>query len=247
MRPITHLVASCLAALRSAATLPAGGLRIVSYHAVGTELPFAHYGISIDAGSWREQILLMKQDVVPLRPGSSGVALTFDDGYADLLTNVIPLLVELSLPVTLFLTVDHVRTGAPLYLRRDDVASLAALPNVTIGAHGVSHRRLTSCSDADLERELVESRKLLEDWTQREITALAYPHGAVDRRVRDAAEAAGYRIGCTTRFGLNREARDPLLLCRTEIIASDSPRDVERKLAGAWDWWAWRHRDPASV
>ena len=239
MRKATHAIASRLSGLRALLPGRGGGLRILSYHAVGSVLPHRHDGISVEPARWREQVLSIAP-AVALDPALSGIALTFDDGYADFRDVVVPALADLGLPATLFVTVEYAESGSGLYLTRQDVAALARLPNVTVGSHGLSHRRLTECGDAALRLELGESRRILEGWTGSPVTAIAYPHGAVDRRVRDAAEEAGYRIGCTTRFGRNDARTDPLLLRRVEILAADSPRDFRAKVTGAWDWWGVR-------
>jgi peptidoglycan/xylan/chitin deacetylase (PgdA/CDA1 family) len=104
----------------------------------------------------------------------------------------------------------------------------------------VSHARLVECPDATLRNELADSRSYLEDLLQRPVTTLSYPHGAADRRVRDAAEAAGYELAACSRFGTNRGDRDPLLLLRTDIWSVDGLDVFRSKVAGNWDWMGWR-------
>jgi len=123
--------------------------------------------------------------------------------------------------------------------------AMAAFPGVAIGSHGVTHVRLTECDDAALRRELVASRCYLEDRLGRAVTALSYPHGAVDRRVRDAAVAAGYTLGFCSRFDVNTAQRDAMLLCRTDVHGHDSLRVFRQKLDGDWDWLRWRPQDLA--
>jgi hypothetical protein len=88
---------------------------------------------------------------------------------------------------------------------------------------------------------------VLEDLLGRPVIALAYPHGSVDHRVRQAAAAAGYQLGACSRSDVNTAGRDPLLLCRTEVVGADSQRVFSQKLNGAWDWTRWRSPDPASA
>ena len=174
------------------------------------------------------------------------LAVTFDDGYRDVLTKAAPLLVEKKIPFTLFATTDFIRSGSPLYLNEAELKELSRLPGAGIGSHGKTHRRLTSLYDRVLKEDLAASRKNLEDLLGKPVTMLSYPHGAVDRRVRDAAQEAGYTLGATSRYGLNLPGRDPLLLCRTEIVAWDEVEDLELKAKGHWDWYSLRHPDPAA-
>jgi len=182
-------------------------------------------------------------------PSDSGleVAVTFDDGYKDNLYTAAPVLLKHRIPFTVFVTSSFVQRGQPEYLTESELKDLAALPGVAVGSHGATHARLAECDDRTLWRELVESRQYLEDVIGRPITAMSYPHGSASLRVRDAVKRAGYSLGACSRFDINRSGRDPLLLCRTEIVCADSERIFLQKLRGAWDWYRWRSRDPASI
>ena len=131
------------------------------------------------------------------------------------------------------------------FLAPAEVRELASMPGATIGSHGATHTPLTELDDRALRNELIASKSELENITGRAVNAISYPHGAVDRRVREAAVAAGYTIGACSRFDINSPGRDPLLLCRTDIHAGDSLRIFRQKLHGDWDWYKWRNRDPA--
>jgi peptidoglycan/xylan/chitin deacetylase (PgdA/CDA1 family) len=174
------------------------------------------------------------------------VAVTFDDGYRDNLTVAAPVLQQHRIPFTVFVCTGFMRDASGNFLTSAELRELAALPGVTIGSHGATHTPLTGLDDQALRNELVASKSELEDATGRAVNAISYPHGAVDRRVRDAAAAAGYKIGACSRFDINDATRDPLLLCRTDIHGNDSVRVFRQKLRGDWDWYRWRSTDPAA-
>ena len=171
-----------------------------------------------------------------IRDGTTGVVLTFDDGFRDILDVAAPLLEEANIPYTVFVTPDFAMSGDPRYLHPDDLKILASFPGAGIGAHGKSHRRLTECDAAALVSELRGSRAWLEDLLGREVDTMSYPHGAVDERVRDAAQNAGYRLAATSCFAPANFAEDPLRLARIDIWAQDCERDLRTKLDGHWDW-----------
>jgi peptidoglycan/xylan/chitin deacetylase (PgdA/CDA1 family) len=233
---------------------PRRGLRVLTYHAVGLALERDPYGNSISKERFAEHVRLLASLRVPWPPARFGPAgsepalcVTFDDGFRDTLTEAAPLLVETGIPFMLFATADFIRRGEAPYLDAGQLRALAALPGASIGSHGLTHKVLTTLSDADLAEELSASRRWLEDLLGRPVESLSYPHGAVDRRVRDAAEAAGYRLGATSRWGANEPERDPLLLCRTEVTAWDTAQDLRAKIDGHWDWYAIRHPDPQAA
>lgn len=231
------------------------GLRILCYHAVGTLLPEDPYGLSIAPPLFQAQMELLAEgrfgSVVALGQArleepKPQVCLTFDDGYRDALTRVAPLLARLGLPFTVCVTPELIRGGEERYLDLPRLQELSAFPGAEIGAHGLSHLRLADCDDQTLERELSESKAWLENELGKAVTVMTYPHGSVDRRVRQAAAQAGYRRAGCSRYGLNAPGRDPLLLCRTEIISWDDAATFAQKTLGGWDWYRFRHRDPAA-
>ena len=124
---------------------------------------------------------------------------------------------------------------------------MADLPGVTIGSHGATHIPLAECDDSTLWREVYGSRCSLEAILGRSVTAISYPHGSVNCRVLNAVRQAGYTVGACSRFDVNDHSRNPLLLCRTEVVASDSERVFMQKLHGAWDWKRFIEKDPATA
>ena len=231
------------------------GLRILMYHAVGSVVDDDRRGLYSIAPHLFEQHLdllmdrhakqLVSLDSHALVGDESCIALTFDDGYRDNLVIAAPLLAARSIPFAVFVSTGAVSARQGGFLDPQELQELGRIPGARIGSHGVSHRRLTECDNHQLRNELVGSKAYLEDLLGKSVDAVSYPHGAVDRRVRDAAEAAGYLLGATSRFDVNLAGRDPLLLSRAEIWRDDDLACLEQKLRGDWDWYRWRHDDPA--
>ena len=234
---------------------PSDGLRVLMYHAIGTPALGDKQGLfSLSPECFRQHMALLAGwaqgrvvdfDEAALRGAGCRVAITFDDGYLDNLEVAAPILGELGLPFTVFVTSEFVRSGKAGFLSPIGLRALAELPGAQIGAHGANHVPLTQCDETTLRSELTSSRLYLEDVLGREVLTLAYPYGAVDCRVRDAALAAGYQLGACSRAGINLPERDPLLLGRTEIVSFDSQRVFAQKLNGYWDWYRWRSQDVA--
>ena len=98
---------------------------------------------------------------------------------------------------------------------------------VEIGSHTVSHPILTTTDDAQLGRELRDSRARLEAELGHAVELFCYPNGVFDERVRRETASAGYRCAVTTEPGLNeRRAADPLTLRRVPA-ESDLPHFVQ--------------------
>ncbi|MBK9444597.1 MAG: polysaccharide deacetylase family protein [Betaproteobacteria bacterium] len=224
------------------------------FHAIGSPALEDRQGLfSIKPDLFREHLAVLAEKggrVVPFSPAvlaSEGprLSITFDDGYRDNLEVAAPMLAELGLPFTVFVPSEFVRQKRPGFMTPEMLRRLAALPGACVGAHGAGHVKLTDCDDSQLQSELVSSRYYLEDVLGAPVETMAYPYGAVDQRVRNATEAAGYVLAACSHAGLNDGRRDPLLIRRTEILSHDKARFFCQKLDGHWDWYRWRTPDPA--
>ena len=238
-------------------SIPARGLRILLYHSVGPRLECDRYGTSIATELFRCQMATLQHtesvNPVPLNSslyrgsGKPQVAVTFDDGYRDNLYNAAPILADLGIPFTVFIVPGYVKNSNSYYLTASELKELASIHGCTVGSHGMNHVPLIGLPDGALIRELKDSRRWLEDMLSKPVNLLAYPHGSANQKVRDAAASFGYTVGVCSRSGINQKDRDPLMLCRTEILGCDDLRVFNQKLFGGWDWHRFRHRDPATV
>ena len=165
--------------------------------------------------------------------------LTFDDGYEDFYFNVFPYLAELRLKPTVFLVTDCIggtnawdeAAGFPSrrLLNKQQILEMSR-HGVRFGSHTLTHPWLTDVSDADLYREVVESKLRLEDLLGSEVDTFAYPGGCHDERVRAAVAEAGYKLAFSTRPGLHFFG-DSFSINRLEINDNDTLLDLRLKMA----------------
>jgi peptidoglycan/xylan/chitin deacetylase (PgdA/CDA1 family) len=129
------------------------------------------------------------------------VAVTFDDGYRNFLTEAVPALDQAGARATLYASVGHLGHHAdwlgrwsPDFGRMLTWAELAevAAAGVEIGNHSLIHHPLDVLPAAQLRDEVVRSHDELEQRLGAEVRSFAYPHGYNARRVRDVVEAAGH-------------------------------------------------------
>jgi peptidoglycan/xylan/chitin deacetylase (PgdA/CDA1 family) len=97
---------------------------------------------------------------------------------------------------------------------------------IEIGSHTVSHPVLTRVKPGELFRELVSSKERLESELSREVDLFCYPNGDMDKRIRSAVAAAGYRAAVTTEPGFN-DATSDLLALRRVPTESDMAHFVQ--------------------
>jgi len=206
---------------------------ILMYHSVGYNKLF--FTVTPESFRWQMQYLRQKgyhiarlSNVVDdLKYGRNlprhTVALTFDDGYEDNFTNVLPVLEEFGIPATIFVSTDFIGTtrdvrGIPMkHVSREQLVQLQKSDLVDIQAHGMSHRRLTTLDTADARREMERSQWQLADIVGKPCTLFAYPFGDVDPRIKAVARSLfsgavgvrrGYAIADSDVFELPRQSID---------------------------------------
>jgi len=157
------------------------------------------------------------------------VLLTFDDGYCDFAEIAWPLLQRHGFGALVFLVADSVggtnqwdaALGAPVPLMDWDQVGRLAAAGVEFGSHSASHRPMTGLSPADIAREAIRSRRVLERGLGRAVTTFAYPHGDTDPVVQHLVGACGFEAGFTCREARAGFLDQPLALPRIEISGVD--------------------------
>ena len=240
-----------------------GGGVILGYHRVADD-PRGSPDPMIHPDRFREQMSELRRDFRPtplsgIAEASRGrareglpVAVTFDDGYLDVLENALPVAEELGIPVTIFVVTGALgqshgwdrsenanRSGkgdpgepAPPVVGSEHLRGLAHEPLVEVGSHTVSHRALPELPPAEATRELLGSRRTLEDLLGRPVTRFSDPHGLVTRGLPALVEEAGYARACASGGGLVSAGSDPFLLPR--VWPGDLPGPAFRKWLRSW-------------
>jgi peptidoglycan/xylan/chitin deacetylase (PgdA/CDA1 family) len=149
--------------------------------------------------------------------GPGHVALSFDDGFADSLGQLLPALgvTGTVFPVTGWLGDLHphaprARIVSPAELRTLHAAGLE------VGGHTVTHPDLTTLPLGQARSELEGSRHQLEDILDAPVEVAAYPWGAATAETEAACAAAGYRAA--VRISGLGSWEDPYALPRQNML-----------------------------
>ena len=179
------------------------------------------------AQEMRQTLSWLKQTFTVLTPDQflctdlPGVLLTFDDGFANNVDVLLPILEEIEAPAVFFITVQHVlnprdwlpatrvlveqvwknlqdvpETTAQNFYDGMTVEQLQACARhqlITIGSHTMTHPFLSKCSLPELENEIFASKRILEELTGKPVDTFAYPTGDYDTRAIQQVEQAGYK------------------------------------------------------
>jgi peptidoglycan/xylan/chitin deacetylase (PgdA/CDA1 family) len=116
-----------------------------------------------------------------------------------------------------------------------DIREIAALPQLTIGAHTVTHPILPKCTVQQIEEELLNSKKQVEVWTGKPIMAFAYPNGSYDGREREYLERCGYALAATTESRPGTPESDRYLFPRNVVMDDGSLAENLCHALGIWE------------
>jgi len=175
------------------------------------------------------------------------VLLTFDGGYGDQIENAVPVLDALKLSATFFPISGDLDEPDSSISRRDLEA--LAVAGHTIGCHTHTHPDLTTLSPQALEREVIGSKRVLEDALGRAIEAFCYPYGARNSVVATVVRRAGFAMAFTIDLGGVGPRDDPYQLNRIAVLGEPGPAEFSTYLAGTrllsgalLAWWKLRER-----
>lgn len=124
------------------------------------------------------------------------VVLTFDDGYNNNYTTMLPILKKYGFRATIFVITAFINKR-PGYLTSIQLKKLQAY-GMDIESHTVNHLPLAELPKAQQLKELIDSKAFLEKLLDKKINYIAYPDGSYNKDTIECAKAAGYTMAFTT-------------------------------------------------
>jgi glycosyltransferase involved in cell wall biosynthesis/peptidoglycan/xylan/chitin deacetylase (PgdA/CDA1 family) len=191
-------------------------------------------------------------------PPRGAVWLSFDDGCKELLENVLPLVRQRKIPVTLFIPSGIVegdglfpwlhdkrskempdRNASARNSGRDSITvaemrQVAGWPEVTIGSHTVSHAVTTNLNGERARLEFGESKRTLESWIHADVRCFAYPEGRFDGREREFLAEFDYGLAATTENSFITRETNPYLVPRFSVADEISFPEAICNMVGVW-------------
>ncbi len=173
--------------------------------------------------------------------------ITFDDGFANLVKNAVPILSEKKLPFTIFFISDYFGKKPEWDFEGEHpdmnekimtVEQMNNLPEklITIGSHSVSHNKLTSHLEEDLIFELEESKKQLEKLSGKNVDVIAFPNGEYNNFIVQKSFAAGYKRVFTIEPKLALQKDNEKITGRVWVNGNDWFPEFWLKIHGAYSW-----------
>ena len=146
---------------------------------------------------------------LPAKP----VMLTFDDGYSDAYSVVLPLLKAYGMTGTFFVTVNLV--DKPGYISRDQVRALADA-GMDVESHAMDHIPMLGTL-AGQTYQMCKAREFLSAWTGTDVRHFAYPSGDYNDTSLVALQQCGYLSGYKKSGGAVQSSNAMYLLQRARV------------------------------
>jgi peptidoglycan/xylan/chitin deacetylase (PgdA/CDA1 family) len=214
-------------------------LPVYYYHRVGPFRDGAPPKLNVDPGAFREHMSVLARRANPVPVGDlvacaregrpfpgRAIAVTFDDGYRDLMEFALPVLKEFRIPAAFFIVTGGVGAtdawnridGVPNepIMSWDDLKRLRD-EGMTIGSHSATHAVLDGLPENRLREEVEGSRRLLEERLGAPVRHFAYPQGRFSAAAESAVKEAGYDAAWATRKGRPLAAGDVTAIRRVPV------------------------------
>lgn len=256
-----HLAGVCLPLLAARNLSPR--LIVLMYHAIPATDDRHPDQLGVSQRRFADHLRWLAELQFPVVPLAAGVrqlrqgaltrpvvALTFDDGYQSFYENALPILREHGYPATVFVVPGIMEGQASRDALPDRLgplfgwseASRLLRHGVTIGAHTMTHRMLSRLSLDEARREVIDSKRAIEDALGVAVDEFSYPFGsfnAFNRSVEGIVAESGFTAVCSSIAGHNTSPADAGRLKRLRVSwVDDSPAEIRKQCLGAYNWYA---------
>lgn len=230
---------------------------VLLYHHVGIPRTDSYPYLTVSSSQFRKQIrwlldhryrfitasdyLATLQQDVALEDRQ--VLVTFDDAYADLDENALPILQEHGISATIFVVTSQI-SGTNVWdksrgwthsfpLLSKERIQYWASHGMEFGAHSHTHADLRTISKPQLEEEVLRSKLELEKILARRIISFAYPFGAYNESVRGVVSKS-FELAFTSNRGVNKKLTDRYQLRRTAPYRTDADLEMWFRVHIGW-------------
>ena len=178
-------------------------------------------------------------------PPSRSVVLTFDDGYTSTYENAFPILRSFDFTAAFFVVTQYV--GKKSTWSMDDPPFVApmmswkeigemAAHGMDIFPHSCTHSHLPLLSRDEMEWEIVESRRSIEDVVKKKADIFCYPYGEFNDTCIQVLSQLKFKAAVTIHFGRKNSLENVYALQRVGSVHFQDMTAFKVCLYGLYDW-----------
>jgi peptidoglycan/xylan/chitin deacetylase (PgdA/CDA1 family) len=158
---------------------------------------------------------LKRQQPLPVKP----LVVSFDDGWEEQYVVAFPTLKRFGLGGTFFVYTNPLDHG--LFMTWNQLQEMS-VAGMDIQAHTLTHPHLRTLAPEMAQKEISESKAILEKRLGKPVVALSYPYGEYDASVIEMVKRAGLESAVTLAGGYRQRADELLTLHRIRVSYRDS-------------------------
>lgn len=205
------------------------GFPILEYHQVTDEVldpvyevynvPPAEFAAQLDYLQAEGYTTITLQDFMRVVHGKGTlpekpIILTFDDGYKDNYTEMLPILEAHGMTAVVYVITNEL--GKAGYMTVDELKDMQ-IRGIEIGSHTSDHLPLNELNNFIQRRQVRESKIFLEWSGLQTIYSFSYPNGVFTSEVEEILREENYLTAVTGNAGLNTLETNPYELRRVHI------------------------------
>lgn len=219
------LLVGLMGLFASVVLFPPDGVLILEYHKINDwshdayTVPPAEFAAQMDELLAQGYTTISLVDFLRAKKGKETLPekpliLTFDDGYIDNYTDMLPILEERGMKGTVFMVTNNI--DRPGYLSWKALKEMKKR-DIEIGSHTANHIPLTEMPPAEADNELRVSKLIMEWNGVPGIFGFSYPNGKYEDYIIELLKKNDYLAAVTGDPGLNTMETNPYLLHRVNI------------------------------
>ena len=228
--------------LRNVVTNQRAEYIILEYHSVGASVDIE---LDIAANVFERQMRYLNENclTISLDEFLEGrkpdlikrplVILTFDDGYENFHSIIMPILKKYNLPATLFPALNFVDNANEIPIKssigdwkefkpitKENLEKIARCPLITLSSHGYGHLNFSEITPDEVREDLLKSQSWFRDKLKILPDVLAYPRGLIcEENILPVKEF--FRYAVLADYNKSVKGYNPYLINRIPILRTD--------------------------
>jgi glycosyltransferase involved in cell wall biosynthesis/peptidoglycan/xylan/chitin deacetylase (PgdA/CDA1 family) len=237
---------------------------VLCYHSINPQ----PHGLAVEPRVFRQQLATLKEMGFEFQtfgdyidrlmrlgmPTRNVAVITFDDGYEDNFTQAAPILTDMNVPATFFVT-SGLLTQEPAVVERfkelvkfdttfmsPEQLQQMHEAGLEIGAHTHTHPNLARLPAIRARWEITHSKQLIEESLGARVRSFAYPFGKrhihYTHRTVDIVRESGFSGAGSVAFRAVSARRSVRIfeIPRFFVTCGDTPTQFRQKVSGHFDW-----------